>query len=109
MCAPIWRFVRGIRAGGNPTRRAHSHREGTSWKAGKNLLDLFAAQGRSIRTRAQNRETGNGVEENGDFMRARSSRCQYDAPTLHPHVERVAWPKAKLTATGSGPDHLTFR
>jgi hypothetical protein len=77
--------------------------------AGKNLLDLFAAQERSTLTRVQNRQAGNRIEENADFSRARSSRCQYDASTLQLHFERIARLEAELSAKWTGQDHLAFR
>jgi hypothetical protein len=70
---------------------------------------VFAAQERSIWTRGQNRKTGNVVKENADFLGARPSRCQDDAPALCLYVQRVARPEAELTTNWTGQDHLTLR
>src|SRR5712691_7778584 len=97
-CAPSPRLDCGIRAGGNPTRREHSRRGDASWEVRQNLVDLFAAQYRSVRTRTQNGKAGSGVNENTHFPRARASRCQHNAPTLYSCIQWVSGPKAKFAA-----------
>jgi hypothetical protein len=71
-------------------------------------MDLFAAQGLSVRPCTQNRKIGNGVNYNAYSPGARAAWRQHNAPTLHLGVEWVSGAQAKFAANRTRQNNLTF-
>lgn len=93
---PSWPRDGGIHARPSPAQPKRSHREGSSWKIGDDLVDLIAAQSRGVGTQSQDGQPSH-INDDRPFVRLPFSRSEENASRFDGDIEHIPFVQSEFS------------